>query len=107
MSIRYTTVAMSGLNDPSKRLSCADEHPLLWDAFADAKAAVAARVEIVHEHLDSSDCDYKMHSVSGDHHYEISFEFGPRSSDPALPFKLVFRARKCRVTPEQTREIEP
>jgi hypothetical protein len=107
MSIRYTAMAMTGLNHPSKILKCADKHPLFWDAFADAKAAVIARAEILREYLDSSDCDYQTHSESGDHHYEVSFEYGPPSLDPTLPFKKVFHVYKCTVQYGQIEEIEP
>jgi hypothetical protein len=107
MSIRYTAMAMTGLNDPSKILKCADEHPLFWDAFADAKAAVIARAEILREYLDSSDCDYQTRSESGDHHYEVSFAYGPPSLDPALPFKKVFHVYKCTVEYGQIQAIEP
>ena len=107
MSVRYTAMAMTGLNDPSKTLKCADKHPLFWDAFADAKAAVIARAEILREYLDSSDCDYQTHSESSDHHYEVSFEYGPPSLDPTLPFKKVFHVYRCTVKYGQIQEIEP
>lgn len=95
MSIRYATMASTGLNDPSKALRCADEHPHFWNAFADAKAALVARAEILHEHLDSSRSSYQMRSQSGDHHYEVSIEYGPWSPDRALPFKAVFHLYEC------------
>jgi hypothetical protein len=95
MSIRYATMAMTGLNDPSKTLKRADEQLHFWDAFADAKAALVARAEILHEHLDSSECSYRMRSESGDHHYEVSVEYGPLSLDRDLPFKTVFQVREC------------
>lgn len=95
MSIRYATMAMTGLNDPSKALKCADEHPHFWDAFADAKAALVARAEMLHDHLDSSKCSYRMRSESGDHYYEVSIEYGPFSPDRALPFKTVFHVYEC------------
>lgn len=107
MSIRYTATAMTGLNDPSKTLKCADQDPLFWGAFAEAKAAVIARADILRKYLDSSDCDYQMHSESGDHHYEVSFEYGPQSLDPTLPFKVVFHVDRCTVKYGQTQEIEP
>jgi hypothetical protein len=90
MSISYATMAMTGLNDPAKALTCVDEHALVWDAFADAKAALVARAEILQDHLDSSRCSYRMRSASGDHHYEVSIEYGPSSPDHALPFRTVF-----------------
>jgi hypothetical protein len=95
MSIRYATLALTGLNDPSKTLKCADEHPHFWDAFADAKAALTTRAEILHEYLDSSNCSHQMRSESGDHHYEVSIEYGPLSLDPTLPFKTIFRVYQC------------
>jgi hypothetical protein len=95
MSIHYATVALTGLNDPSKTLKCADAHPHIWEAFADAKAALVARAEILHEHLESSRCNYRMRSESRDHHYEVSIEYGPLSSDGALPFKTVFHVYEC------------
>jgi hypothetical protein len=107
MSIRYAAMAMTGLNDPSKILKCADKHPLFWDAFADAKAAVITRAEIVREFFDSSACRYQMHSESGDHHYAVSFEYGPPSLDPTLPFKMVVHVYKCAVRYGHIQEIEP
>jgi hypothetical protein len=107
MSVRYTAMAMTGLNNPSQILQRADKHPPFWDAFADAKAAVIARAEILREFLDSSDCDYQTHSESGDHHYEVSFEYGPQSLDPSLPFRKVFHVYKCTVKDGQIQEIEP
>jgi hypothetical protein len=95
MSIHYATMALTGLNDPSKALKCADEHPHFWDAFADAKAMLVARAEILHEHLESSRCNYRMRSESRDHHYEVSIEYGPLSPDGALPFKTVFHVYEC------------
>jgi hypothetical protein len=95
MSIHYATMALTGLNDPSKALKCADEHPHFWDAFADAKAILVARAEILHEHLESSRCNYRMRSESRDHHYEVSIEYGPLSPDGALPFKTVFHVYEC------------
>lgn len=95
MSIRYATMAVTGLNDPSKALKCADERPHFWDAFADAKAALVTRAEILHEHLDSSRCSYRMRSESGYHHYEVSIEYGPLTPDRALPFKTVFHVYEC------------
>jgi hypothetical protein len=97
MNTRYSAGAMTGLNNTSKTLKSADKHPAFWDAFADAKAAVISRAEILREHLDSSSCDYQMHSESGDHRYAVSFEYGPRSLDPALPFKTVFHVDPCTV----------
>jgi hypothetical protein len=95
MSIHYATMALTGLNDPSKALKCADEHPHFWDAFADAKAILVARAEILHEHLESSRCNYRMRSESRDHHYQVSIEYGPLSPDGALPFKTVFHVYEC------------
>jgi hypothetical protein len=106
MSIRYTAMAMTGLNDPSKILKCADKHSFFWDDFADAKAAVIARAEILREYLDSADCVYHTHSESGDHHYEVSFEYGPPSLDPTLPFRKVFHVYKCTVDYGRSVEIE-
>jgi hypothetical protein len=97
MSIRYATIAMTGLNDASKTLKCADAHPHFWDAFADAKAVVVARAEILNAHLASSQCSYRMRSESGDHHYEISVEYGSVSLDRALPFKTVFHVYECTI----------
>ena len=90
MSVRYGTVAMTGLNDASKILKRADEHPRLWDAFADAKAALVVRAEMLRDHLDSSHCNYRMRSESGDHRYVVSIEYGPSSPDEDLPFRTVF-----------------
>jgi hypothetical protein len=104
MSIVYATVAMTGLNDPAKALKCADKHPHYWDTFADAKAALVARAGLVYEHLDASKCRYQMRSESGDHHYEVSIEYGPRSRDSALPFKTVFHVYECTAR-DRTQEV--
>jgi hypothetical protein len=103
MSIRYTARAMTGLNDVAKLLKCTDERQRFWDAFADAKAEAAARAEIVREYLESSDCDYRMRLESGDHRYAVSFEYGPRSTAPALPFKVVFDVYGCAVGSAEAR----
>jgi hypothetical protein len=107
MSVRYAAMAMTGLNDPSKILKCADEDPPFWDAFADAKAAVITRAEIVRKYLDSAACGYEMRSESGDHHYEVSFEYGPSSLDPPLPFKMVVHVYKCADRYGRIQVIEP
>ena len=49
VSIRYTVMAMTGLSDPTKTLECLDQQPLYWDAFADAKAAVIARADMLRD----------------------------------------------------------
>ena len=95
MNNRYATMAMTGLNDPSKTLKCADESAHYWDAFADAKAALVARAEVLHEYLDAYKCNYHVRSESSDHQYEVAIEYGPLSSDLALPFRTVFRVFTC------------
>ena len=107
MSIRYTAMAMTGLSGPTKTLECLDQQPLYLDAFADAKAAVIARAEMLREYLSSSNCNYRTHSESGDHHYEVSFEYGPPSVDGDLPFKKVFHVYKCTVWSGQAQGIDP
>jgi hypothetical protein len=91
MTVRYAAMATHGPNDPSKPLKCADQHLPFWATFADAKAAVVARAEILRAHLASSGCQYRMHSESDDHHYEVSFEYGPASGSSVRPFKVTFR----------------
>lgn len=86
----YAAMAMTGVNDSTKALKNLDKHPLLWATFADAKADVVNRAERLRTYLDSAGCTYRMHSESGAHHYEASFEYGPSPHDPDLPFKMVF-----------------
>jgi hypothetical protein len=95
MSIRYTAMALIGLNGPTQRLTRAGDHQFVWDAFADAKAEVVGRAEILREYLESSDCGYEVHSESGSYHYEVTFEYGPPSLAPALPLKVVFGVHCC------------
>lgn len=59
------------------------------------------------ECLSSSDCNYRTHSESGDHHYEVSFEYGPPSLDGDLPFKKVFHVYKCTVGSGQVHGMDP
>lgn len=106
MSIRYAVLATTGLNDPFKKLKRTDERAVFWGAFADAKAEVITRAEAVRDYLVSSDRDYEMHSDSGDHHYEVRFEYGPASSEPALPFRMVLQVCKCKVMHGQIEEVE-
>ena len=106
MRNRYAAVAVTGLNAPVKALKRADKHPLSWGAFADAKAGVITRAEILHEYLDAAGCEYRMRFESGDHHYEVSFEYGPPSLEPTLPFKMVFRVYRCTVRRGVIQEIE-
>lgn len=106
MSIRYAVLATTGINDPSKVLKCADESPVYWETFADAKAEVIARAEVVLDYLVSSERDYELHFESGDHHYEVWFEYGPASSGPSLPFKTALQVYKCTVLHGQVEEVE-
>jgi ketosteroid isomerase-like protein len=93
MRTRYAAMAVNGPNDPSKALKCADQHPPSWGTFADAKAAVVVRAEMLREHLAATESRYRMHSSSGDHRYEISFEYGTKSDHEGRPFKVTFRVR--------------
>jgi hypothetical protein len=91
MTTRYAAMALNGLNDPSKILRRADECPPMWETFADAKAAVVVRAEMLREHLASSGCRYLMRSTSAARHFEVSIEYGPRSDRAQRPFKVAFR----------------
>ncbi|MGY2700728.1 MULTISPECIES: hypothetical protein [unclassified Nocardioides] len=91
MRIRYAAMAVSGPSDPSRTLKRADEHPPFCWTFADAKAAVVVRAEMLRLHLASSGSRYRMRSMSADHRYEVSFEYGPGSGTGGRPFKVTFR----------------
>lgn len=102
----YTAMAMTGLNDSVRMLKRVDKHPLLWGTFADAKANIVNRAENLRKYLDSAGCECRMHSESGDHHYEASFEYGPPSLDQALPFKMAFHVYRCSVRHGQVHAVE-
>lgn len=106
MRTRYAVMAMSGINDPSTILKHAGNHPVFWDAFADAKADVVALAEALHEYLASSNCEYQMHCESGDHHYAVRFEYGAAPRESTFPFKTVLHVCKCTVMHGQIQEIE-
>ena len=91
MRIRYAAMAVGGPNDSSRALRRADHRPPTWATFADAKAAVVLRSEMLREELASSGCRYRVHSTSAAHHFEIAFEYGPRSDGAQPRFKVVFR----------------
>jgi hypothetical protein len=96
MSDRYTVTAMTGLNDAVGMLKPVDKHPLVCPSFADARADIVNRAENLRKYLDSAGCDYRVRSESGDHRYEVSFEYGPPSLGCVRPFKMVLHA--CRWT---------
>lgn len=106
MTVRYATVAMTGPNNPSRHLRSVDEDPASWDDFADAKAAVITRADVLREFLESSGCSFQTRSVSGESHYEVSFEYGPGSLEPALPFKMVLLVQK-RTVGHRSRRASP
>lgn len=106
MRTRYAVIAMTGLNDPSKRLRNIERDVAFWDCFADAKAEAVARAVVLREYLDSSGRRYRVHSVSGPGHYEIWFEYGPGPFDPSLPFRTVLDVCKCNISNERPQEAE-
>ena len=91
MTTRYAALALNGLNGPSKVLRRADELPPTWETFADAKAAVVVRAEMLRAHLDSLGCRYLMCSTSAARHFEVSIAYGPGSDHADHPFKVTFR----------------
>lgn len=107
VSIRFTTEALTGLNEPSRVLKRVGEHAVVRSTFADAKADVAARAEVLREHLHSISCDYQVHSTSGARLYEVRFDYGPSSSDPNLPFRTVVRVHLCDDTSPLPCESHP
>lgn len=106
MSSCYTAMALAGLNDSVRMLRRVDNHPLSWGTFAEAKADIVNRADNLRKYLDSAGCEYRMHSESGDHHYEIAFEYGPPSLDQALPFKMVFHVYRRSVRHGQVHAVE-
>lgn len=94
MNVRYAAVAETGINGPAKKLRAIDDQPASWSDFADAKAATVARAHILRDFLEKSQCGYRMHSVSGAHHYEVWFEYGPDETEEVLPFRMVLQVRR-------------
>lgn len=102
MDIRYAILTSTGINDPSGTLKGAyADVPNVCDTFADAKAELIARANALHEYLVSTGRNYAMHVDSRAEHFEVTFEYGPASSEPALPFRMVLKVSPC--TPRQGR----
>ena len=95
---RYIAMAMTGLNDPAKAPKPVDECALSFRSFAEAKADAVGRAEKLREHFDSAGYEYRVHSESADHYYEVAFEYGPRSADQTPRLKMVFHVYRCTVT---------
>lgn len=89
MSIRYAAVSKTGTNEPTKKLRAVDDQPASWVTFADAKAAVATRAQILRDFLEESQCRYRVRSVSGVRRYEVWFEYGPDAVNEVLPFRML------------------
>lgn len=106
MIVRYTVMAVTGLNDPTKTLKSVDKDLVFWDTFADAKAEVVARAMALLEYLESSERYYRVRSISSDERYEVWFEYGPGSSDLSLPFKTAIDVCKCRLATVQAQEAD-
>lgn len=102
----YTAMALTGLNDSARTLRRVDNRPVSRSTFAEAKADIVNRAEILRKYLDSAGCEYRMRSESGDYDYEVSFEYGPPSLDQALPFRMVFHVYRCSVRHGQVHAVE-
>jgi hypothetical protein len=89
MSVRYAAVSKTGMNDPTKRLRVIDDEATSWTTFADAKAAVVARAQILRDFLETSRCHYRVQSVSATDRYEVWFEYGPEADEEVLPFRML------------------
>ena len=97
MSVRYAAVSKTGMNDPTKRLRAVDDQPASWATFADAKAAVVARAQILRDFLEKSQCRYRLRSVSAMDRYEVWVEYGPDAVDEALPFRMLLEVHASSV----------
>ena len=89
MSVRYAVVSKTGMNDPTKHLRAVDEDPASWATFADAKAAVVARAQVLRDFLEKSHCHYQVRCVSAAERYEVWFEYGPQADRELLPFRML------------------
>ena len=103
MSVRYAAVSKTGMNDPTKRLRAVDDEPASWATFADAKAAVVARTQILRDFLEESQCRYRVRSVSGADRYEVWYEYGPDADEEVLPFRMLLEVHPRSVLPFEHR----
>ena len=98
MDIRYAILTATVVNDPSTTLTTTHaEIRNVRDTFAAAKSEVITRADALLEYLVSTDRAYSMHVESRAEHFEVVFEYGPASAEPALPFRMALKVSPCTV----------